>query len=147
MPQEGDVLLFQTDDDGDIEVINGIVTMSGGLETAAYISLFGGNKRDDGRPDNQFNWWGNLSENEIPKHIRSETQNLLAGLPATSFNLLRVEDAVLRDLQWMIDVKAANIITAVATIPGLNKIAIAIQIQAVGQESEFTFTANWKATV
>ena len=47
--QQGDVLLFQTIDDGNVEVINGIITMSGGLDTAAYLSLFGGNEEDDGR--------------------------------------------------------------------------------------------------
>jgi hypothetical protein len=48
MSQEGDVHLFQTVNDGDICVVGGLVEMSSGLDTAAYISLFGGNEQDDG---------------------------------------------------------------------------------------------------
>ena len=38
--QDGDVLLFQTKDDGDISITDGIVQMTQGLETAVYLSLF-----------------------------------------------------------------------------------------------------------
>jgi len=60
MSQQGDVKLFQTTDDGDIYVVNGIVEMSGGLETSAYLSLFGGNEDDDGSDGSPFSWWANL---------------------------------------------------------------------------------------
>ena len=50
MNQHGDVLLYHTPDGGEIEMVNGLVTMSGGLETMAYLCLFGGNEEDDGRP-------------------------------------------------------------------------------------------------
>ena len=53
MTQQGDVLLFQTVDDGEINIENGVVEMSGGLETAAYLSLYGGNEDDDGREARQ----------------------------------------------------------------------------------------------
>ena len=62
--QQGDVSLFQTNDDGNIEVEGGIVTMGGGLETSAYLSLFGGNEDDDNRTDNPANWWGNIDETD-----------------------------------------------------------------------------------
>ena len=52
MNQEGDVLLFQTNDEGDIESIDGVVTMSGGLETMFYLSIFGGNEDDDATSGN-----------------------------------------------------------------------------------------------
>jgi phage gp46-like protein len=143
--QQGDVGLFQTDNDGDITVENGIVTMSGGLETSAYLSLFGGNEDDDGRDDNPANWWGNIDEVDPAKEYRSETQNLLQELPATSGNLRRVEDAANRDLSWFITNKVASSVTVSASIPGINRIKLKIDIEAQGEESSFEFVENWKA--
>lgn len=144
--QQGDVLLFQTDDDGEIEVLDGVVTMSPGLETSAYLSLFGGNEDDDGLADNPFNWWGNLSE--VPaEQYRSRTQRLLESLPVTSGNLLRVQAAVEADLQWVLDENVASLVAADVSIPAINRIKIIVQIEARGVESTFTFTENWRASV
>tara|TARA_R110002153_G_C13332612_1_gene498604 strand:- start:23329 stop:23772 length:444 start_codon:yes stop_codon:yes gene_type:complete len=145
MTQQGDVKLFQTIDDGNITVANGVVEMSGGLETAAYLSLFGGNEDDDGRDDNPDDWWGNLDEGELDKQYHSETQNLLQSIPATTNNLLRIEDAANRDLAWFIDGKIASSIIVVVIMPGLNKVNISIKIEANGVESSFNFVENWKA--
>ena len=100
MDQQGDILLFQTVDDGDINVSDGLVEMSGGLGTAAYLSLFGGNEDDDGRKNSTATWWANLNETETTRQYRSETQNLLQAIPAVPANLRRIEDAVRRDLAW-----------------------------------------------
>jgi len=145
-PQQGDVILYQSLDDGEIEVVNGVVTMDGGLQTTVYISLFGGNFQDDGLPENQFIWWGNKLETESDSKLRSETQNLLRGIPATSSNLLRIEQAVLRDLAWMITRRVANEIVVDVTIPALNKIKIVVTINAIGPESSFEFVENWRAS-
>lgn len=145
MSQQGDILLFQTNDEGDINVEGGIVEMSGGLETAAYLSLFGGNEDDDGLSENGLTYWGNLDETDPARQYRSETQNLLEGLPATTGNLRRIEDAAKRDLAWFVDKKVASSINVVASIPGLNKIKLIINIDALGEESSFEFVQNWKA--
>ena len=39
MSQQGDVRLFQTNDGGEITVENGLVEMSGGLETCAFVDM------------------------------------------------------------------------------------------------------------
>jgi len=147
MTQQGDVILFQTDDGGDILIENGIAAMSGGLETSAYLSMFGGNEDDDGRADNSANWWGNIDETETARQYRSETQNLLQGLPATTGNLRRIEDAAKRDLAWMITEGVASEIFVIATMPGINEILITVIVLARGEESEFKFAQNWKAAV
>ncbi len=144
MTQQGDVLLFQTPDGGDIIIENGIVAMSGGLETTVYLSLFGGNEDDDGRPDNPKNWWGNLDEIDPAKQYRSETQHLLQAIPATSGNLRKIEDAVKRDLAWMVTIKAASEVVAEARLTGVNRVTILIEVLAQGEESSFEFTQNWK---
>jgi phage gp46-like protein len=98
----GDILLFDTIDGGEIEVRSGRVTIDrDGLRTAAYISLFGGNERDEGiSATDHLQWWGNRL-GPPTSSLRSRTQSLLRGLPATSANLVRVEDAARQDLAWM----------------------------------------------
>ncbi len=123
MQQQGDVKLFQTSDNGEIEVERGIVTMSGGLETAAYLSLFGGS-----------DWWGDQQQN-------SETETLLESIPTVTANLRRIEEAALRDLQWFIDDGVASSVTVSAGIPGVNKVKLEIQID----QDQLSFIENWKA--
>ena len=141
MQQQGDVTLFQTNDDGDITVTNGLVEMSGGLETAAYLSLFGGNEDDAGLTDVVNTWWANLDETDPVKQFRSETQHLLEALPATTGNLRRIEDAAVKDLAWFIETGVASEITVVASMPGLNRVALTINID----QNELEFIENWRA--
>lgn len=139
--QQGDVLLFQDLEGGNIEINNGLIEMDGGLKTTVYLSLFGGND-DDNKIDNQeFNksWWGNSNENEINK-IRSETQYLLKSLPITSANLRKLELTAQRDLNWMIEINLAKEIKANATIPNINMLKLTIQID----QKEFEFIENWR---
>ena len=145
MTQQGDVLLQQTNDDGEIEVVNGVVTMSGGLETAAYLSLFGGNEDDDGSLENRKTWWGNLLEIDPSKKYISETQHLLQAIPSVSSNLRKIEDAAKKDLNWFLTNKIASSVAVLASIPALNRVTLSITINAEGDESEFEFTENWKA--
>ncbi len=144
--QQGDVSLFQTDDDGNIEVEGGVVKMSGGLETSVYLSLFGGNEDDDGRADNRANWWANIDEVDPAREYHSETQNLLQALAATSGNLRRVQDAANRDLSWFITNKVSSTVNVVASIPGINRIKLTIDIGAQGEETSFEFVENWKVS-
>lgn len=142
--QQGDVLLFQTLNDGDISVESGLVEMSSGLETAVYLSLFGGNEDDDGSADNPDNWWGNLDETQPEREYHSETQNLLQAIPATAANLRKIEDAARRDLAWMVSVGAATEITVVATIPALNRVKLTIDVDG---DTTLEFVENWQAAV
>lgn len=144
--QQGDVALAQTVDGGDIESVDGVVTMSGGLEVAAYLSLFGGNEDDDGTDDNPFTFWANLNEIDPTRRYVSETQNLLYRVPLTTVVLRRVEDAATRDLQWFLDSNTANVLEVTASIPALNTIQLDVRIEAFGIEENFQFVENWKAS-
>ncbi len=146
MTQQGDVKLFQTTDEGEITVENGIVEMSGGLETAAYLSLFGGNEDDDGLQDNSATFWGNIDETEPAREYRSETQHLLQALPSTPNNLKRIKAAAERDLDWFLSERVASSVDVAVSMPGINKIKIVIDIEARGEEFRFEFVENWKAT-
>jgi len=145
MTQQGDVLLYQTIDDGEITVEGGLITMTSGFETAAYLALFGGNEDDDGSQDTNKNWWGNLDEADTAKQYRSETQNLLQSIPATVNNLKRIGKAAERDLAFFVSTGVASSVIVVVGMPGLNKISISCKIVAKGKESDFKFIENWKA--
>jgi phage gp46-like protein len=145
--QQGDVKLFQTNDNGDIIITDGIVEMSGGLETSAYLSLFGGNEDDNGLDGSKFNWWANINETNTSHQYRSETQNLLQALSANTGNLRKIEDACNRDLAWFIDENIASSIVVVVSIPGINRVKIEININAQGEESSFEFVENWKVNI
>ena len=146
MTQQGDVLLMPSNNDGDMCIEDGTTQMTGGLETALYLSMFGGNFEDEGLQDSTKEWWGNKLETEEVRKYRSETENLLKGIPPSSGNLKRIEDAIRRDTQWFISETIASSISILATIPELNKINIEIQIIAEGEEYEFQFSENWKAS-
>ena len=145
--QQGDVKLFQTTDDGDISVVGGITEMSSGLGTAVYLSMFGGNEHDPGGDDTRNQYWGNITEIDSSKRYRSETQHLLSALPLNTGNILKIEKAIGRDLQWMLDVGTVTSIEISTGIPQINKIKIDITVISEGKEQTITFTENWKASV
>lgn len=139
-----DVLLFHTHDGGEIEFIGGQPTMCDGLETSAYLSLFGGNE-DDGGLDatERLQWWGNFGEDDPAKQYRSETQYLLRSLPAVPANLRRIEDAAGRDLAWMADLFASSIVVS-ASMPRFNTLSLSIAITVEsGTKYKFQFTVGW----
>lgn len=143
--QQGDPLLFNTLDGGEISSVNGQFEMSSGLGNAAYLSLFGGNEDDAGGDDTRLQYWANFAETEPEKRYRSETQFLLRSIPATSANLLKIEKAAERDLAWFVEVDAATAVDVIATIPALNKILITVSIVANGDAETFPFLENWQA--
>lgn len=143
--QQGDVRHFQIFDGGEISVVDGVVEMNGGLETTAYLSLWGGNEDDNGRDGHNKTWWGNLSETQADRKYVSELQHLVQSLPLTIENLRRAEDAAKRDLAWMITSGAASRVDVTARIPALNTLELDIEIEALGEEINFVFSENWKA--
>lgn len=123
-----DVLLQQTPDGGDIIVENGRFSLTSGIETAVYLSLFGGNEDDSGAEgDDPIQWWGNLTETDPARVYRSETQHLLRSIPAITANLRRIEAAVGRDLAWMAVTVVSGADIAVS-MPGLNRVQIDIDL-------------------
>jgi phage gp46-like protein len=135
-----DVLLRQSNDGGDVTIQAGLLLLAEGLETAAYLSLFGGNEDDPAEADATLQWWGNLLDPEPERAYRSETQFLVRSLPAIPANLRRIEQAAARDLKWMSDTGLAQSVTVEATIPALNRVALELVIiTATGQRIELTF--------
>lgn len=140
-----DVRLFHTDSGGEIDFINGQAVLADGLETAAYLSLFGGAEQDSGsKGDERRQWWGNLGENDPAKTYRSETQYLLRSIPAVPANLRRIEDTALRDLGWLMD-GIASAITTQAGLVAPNRVTITIEVTVNDSRFRFAFTEAWRA--
>lgn len=131
-----DVFLYQTANDGEIDIDQGDVLMTGGLETAVYLSLFGGNFRDDGTTSNPKQWWGNADVNEPQEKQTSRFQYFVNSSPATSANLRKAEDLAEADLAWL---KREYDIQINATIPSFNKIKITVSITS----ETFEFLEDW----
>lgn len=123
-----DVFLFDTYDGGEITQD---LEIRDGLETSAYLSLFGGNVEDDGSEKSMMNWWGNLDENNQSRIYRATTAHLLSIISPTASNLRRVEDAAKRDLAWMVSDKISKKIEARASMPGRNQVHLRINIDGV----------------
>ena len=139
-----DVRLYHTVDGGGINITNGQPELADGLESAVYLSLFGGNVRDAGlESERTKEWWGNKGETDPAKQQRSETQHLLTALPAIPANLKRIEDAGLRDLAWLTD-SVADIVAVTARMHAVNAITIQVDVLINGIKSVFAFTQAWR---
>ena len=138
-----DVLLFQSDDGGNVRFENGQAVTADGLETTVYLSLFGGNERaSGGTAGEELQWWGDLIEEEDDRKYRSETQYLLRSIPAITGNLVRIQDAVERDLAWL-SVIASEVSVSV-TMPGVNSVRIEINVTIDDREFNYVFSEAWR---
>lgn len=142
---DGDVLLFHTQDGGDIEVIRGWVSMHRGFVVAAYLSMFGGNPGDNGGPKSTERWWGNLLEDDDDHRIVSRTYNVILETVPIPANLRRVEQAARLDLEWMLSRSICKEITPVASIPDLNWLALDIQFVGDLETVNERFLVHWRA--
>jgi phage gp46-like protein len=141
-----DVRLYQKDGDGgEIDFVGGQAVLGDGLETAVYLSLFGGNDDDSGLDaDNARQWWANVEERDASKRYRSETQYLLRAAPLIPANLRRFEDAATLDLAWMTESGLASFVSVTASMPELNTVKLQIKIEIQGRtfDPAFTYTRS-----
>lgn len=139
-----DLALRNTNDGGEIEIVNGVETMSDGVYEYAYLCMFGGNEADDGSPSTvRKQWWGNLGEVLPERTYRSKTQNVMRAMPATSGNLKKVQDAAMSDLSTMVDTGFASQVSAVASIPKLNHIELTISITVKDKTFTYVIAKSW----
>lgn len=106
---QGDILLENTADGGDILIEGGIATMTPGLETSVYASLF----TDPG-------WWGAEFDGNLAKAIRDTA--------LTSSTRLTFEEAAEADLAWLIEDGIAERVEVQALIVGPKRLQLAVEI-------------------
>lgn len=130
----GDVYVYDTDDGAEINIVNGLIMPDMGFRTAVYISLFGGNKEDNGEVVTNETWWGNkfenLSENE--KYV-SRFQAFINSVPMTSKNISLAEEKIKQDLQWFIDDQIAESVDVDIKVIDKKRIDVKIVITKAGE--------------
>ena len=146
---EGDVLLFDTDDGGEISVVNGLVIADRNFSTAVYLSLFGGNVEDGGRVDNNKTWWGNrFAETSEREKIVSRFQAIIKSLPLTTKNILLAEQAAKEDLAWMVDEGIADEIITDIKVVDRFRCELEVIIRKDGELIEkSSYKVNWEEAV
>jgi len=144
---QGDVLIFNTGDGGEIEFVNGQPIMTGGFESMIFLCWFGGNFEDDGLAANRKTWWANLNEQDPDKRYISRLQNLIfQGVPLNSGNRRRIEEAALADLEIFKSSGIAGEVVAEAFITGRNQLKLVAQVNSPqGENSEVAFLINWQS--
>lgn len=138
-----DVRIYQTADGGEVDWKNGQPITADGLESAAYLSCFGGNEQDNGlAAGERQQWWANFEIAAPEQRMRSELQSVLRGMPAVPYNLARAEDAAMNDLAWMVTELEAKVEVS-ASIPELDQLGLNVKIQIGAAKYEFDFTSRW----
>ena len=132
-----DVFLFDTPDGGDVTQD---LEIRDGLETCVYLSLFGGNVKDDGSQDTPFGWWGNIGETVQSRRYVSEAAYLLRTIPPEPKNLRRIEDAAKRDLAWVISDDISETVSVVVTMPALNTVKMSVALDGI---DPIEFRSTW----
>jgi phage gp46-like protein len=143
---QGDLLLEDTPDGGDISIGDGLFVNDRSFNTAVYVSLFGGNKDDTGKVKNNKTWWGNtLPETSDTEKLISRFQSIILGLPMTTKNIQDAETAAMLDLAWIIEEGIADEILVDGHAGNSNKFFLRVNIRTVGKSVyDNTFSLFWK---
>jgi phage gp46-like protein len=128
MTQQGDVLIFQTVDGGNMSLTDGFVDMTKNLETSIYFSLFA-----------PVDWFLNDLVDIDEDKLISQTEQFLATHANISANYELLEQAIKNDLQWLIDNKIAASVIIDITSKAINKINIKINVNDV----DLNFNEEW----
>ena len=132
---EGDILLIEMPDGGDIVLESGLVKPCKDFSTAVYLSLFGGNKEDAGTVKNRCTWWANtLKETPESEKMISRFQAVIAGLPLSVKNIRKAETAAVLDLEWLKSGGVADEIIAAGKTKGKNTFVLSVEVKSKGQQ-------------
>lgn len=130
-----DIYLQPTEDGGQLNIINGKPEMTGGIETAVYLSLFTGP------------WWGNaISESESQEYNSTIPEIINSGVVTNSVRL-KIIEAAEEALQWMITDGVAERIEADAEIKTGGQIYLSVTIYEPQKTTpvQVSYGLNWEA--
>jgi len=128
---DGDPLIYDIGDGGDLSFSGGQPVMSSGIENAAYLSLFV-----------DANWWGNDIDPANPGATGSyHFLKLISNAKLTPSILTDTEAAAKADLAWMITDGVAKSVDVSCSITGTVSMGIEITVT----EPDFSTTVvRWK---
>jgi hypothetical protein len=141
-----DVAIRETGNGGDAQLIGRDFRLVSGWENMVYLAMFGGSVEQD-TPEERtegeelFDWWGNtLLDNESDQLFNSVTERTLNEVPLNSSGRLKVEQAVLLDLDFMRDFANISVETE---ITGVDRLSIRIKVIQPDSLQEQVFIYLW----
>ena len=138
---EGDVLLVATDDGADIVVSDGLVEPCASAQTAALVSLFGGN--GGARAGGNDGWWGNCAgAGSAAERVESAFLSEISGGAVSGAMIPRARKAAEDDLKWMVDEGIADSVSVNICAVGRNELKVTIDARKDGGTA---FLAEFKA--
>lgn len=129
---QGDVLLTQSLDGGEITIENNQIQLTTGLKTAVYLSLFS--------PDD---WFLNDVAETNDEKLSSETEQIISQTPNISRNYPLLEQAINNDLAWLTAGGYASAVTVSVSSPQINRVNINLKID----EIVLNFNEGWTSNV
>jgi phage gp46-like protein len=132
--RQGDIYIYLTEDGAEISVINGEPVMDGGFESAVLISLFANENKDH---------WMNEYMSEDEK-MKGNFYSFIKNTAKTLTTMRKAEELAKLDLQWFIDIKAADDIQVTINSESPIRINMEINILADGNTIfNRTYGVNW----
>lgn len=128
---DGDPILIDAGDGGDLLIVNGQPEMDDGLQNAVFLSLFTDNA-----------WWANsiLPDNE---QATSELSTLDRSV-LTNKTRLDAEEYARQALSWMVSDGLASKISVSAEIVAIGVLGLIITIDQPGKQSTVRYKINWE---
>jgi phage gp46-like protein len=132
--RQGDILLYNTSDGGEIKNENGEPEMDGGFENAVFLSMF----ESDGKPH-----WTDEYKTESAKG-KAEFYNFIIGNTKTIGNINHAVLLLEKDLEWIKTDTIADTINIDIEDTDVNRILVSIEILANGETLfENKYEINW----
>ena len=122
-----DILIYESGDGGEFQLMNDDIATVSSLTNQVYLALFGGNIEQDSTTeieigDERDDWWGNEYV-EVP--FNSTFERTLNNVALNSSGLRQLENAAKDDMRYFSDYADIEVS---ATIPDVNKLEITISL-------------------
>lgn len=97
-----DIMIYETGDGGDFQLVNDDLQVINGLTNQVYLALFGGNK------EKNDDWWGNqlLAESN---QMKSNFERVLTEVALNSAGLKTIRETALKDLAFLKDIADVSV--------------------------------------
>lgn len=145
-----DLKVIESGNGGDLVKTSKDLTVISGLGNMVYLGLFGGNVKASTpqkrlESEEAYDFWGNslFNQNDPDVQFNSLTERTLNNVALSSSGRLRIEQAVIKDLEFM---KQFAIVTPSVSIPETDKVLIYVKVQEPDNVQEQAFTFIWDAT-
>lgn len=141
-----DLLLYETNNGGDLSVQENDLATTNALWTQIYIAMFGGNleaRTGDNVNGDNVDFWGNFFIQDKDEQFNSVTEKTINETAITSSGLLIIQQAVETDLSFL---NKLGTVTVEVSSPKIDTLEIIVKIQEPDNVTDNQFKIIWDAT-